>query len=85
MEGGEQDWQPARVEQVDASIALGKCVGLVWKGGEQDRQPARVEQVDASIALGKCVRLVWKGGEEDWQPARALTLVLPIGRKQGVY
>ncbi len=29
---GEQDWQPARVEQVDASIALGKCVGLVWEG-----------------------------------------------------
>jgi hypothetical protein len=28
---GEQDWQPARVEQVDASIALGKCVGLVGR------------------------------------------------------
>ncbi len=50
---GEQDWQPARVEQVDASIALGKCVGLVWREGKQDWQPARVEQVDASIALGK--------------------------------
>ncbi len=50
---GEQDRHPARVEQVNASIALGKCVGLVWREGEQDWQPARVEQVDASIALGK--------------------------------
>jgi hypothetical protein len=36
----EQDWQPARVEQVDASIALGKCVGLVWgEGSRTGSQP----------------------------------------------
>ncbi len=50
---------------MDAGIALGKCVGLVWREGEQDWQLARVEQVDASIALGKCVWLVWREEEQD--------------------
>jgi hypothetical protein len=60
---GEQDWLPAILEQVDASIALGKYVGLVWREGEHDWQPARVKQVDASIALSKCVGPSRKGGE----------------------